>query len=74
LVGAVAREAIEAYGEETPSHPSGTGAFRLKRYVRSSKIVLERNPDYRSRGGGTSTRATNSLRAFAERMRGKRLP
>ncbi len=49
LSGAVAREAIETYGDDAASHPVGTGPFRLKRYVRSSKIVLEANPGYRSR-------------------------
>jgi len=49
LVGAVAREAIEAYGDEAASHPVGSGPFRLKRYTRSSKIVLEANPGYRER-------------------------
>ena len=47
LSGAVAREAIEAYGDESAARPVGTGPFRLKRYVRSSKIVLEANPGYR---------------------------
>jgi oligopeptide transport system substrate-binding protein len=47
LSGAVAREAIEHYGEESAAHPVGSGPFRLKRYVRSSKIVLEANPGYR---------------------------
>jgi ABC-type transport system substrate-binding protein len=49
LAGAVAREAIEAYGDEAASHPVGSGPFRLKRYTRSSKIVLEANPGYRER-------------------------
>ena len=44
LSGAVAREAIEHYGDESAAHPVGTGPFRLKRYTRSSKIVLEANP------------------------------
>jgi ABC-type transport system substrate-binding protein len=47
LSGAVAREAIEHYGEEAPAKPVGTGPFRLKSYTRSSKIVLEANPGYR---------------------------
>src|ERR671937_1952761 len=46
---AVAREVIEAYGDESPSHPVGTGPFLLKRYVRSSKIVLARSPNYRGK-------------------------
>ncbi len=49
LSGAVAREAIEAYGDEAAAHPVGTGPFRLKSYRRSSKIVLEANPGYRER-------------------------
>ena len=47
LSGAVAREAIQAYGDESAAKPVGTGPFRLKRYVRSSKIVLEANSGYR---------------------------
>lgn len=47
LAGAVAREAIEHYGDESSAHPVGSGPFRLKRYTRSSKIVLEANPGYR---------------------------
>ncbi|HEU4921552.1 MAG TPA: ABC transporter substrate-binding protein [Burkholderiales bacterium] len=47
LAGAVAREAIESYGDESAARPVGTGPFRLKRYVRSSKIVLEANPGFR---------------------------
>jgi ABC-type transport system substrate-binding protein len=47
LAGAVAREAIERYGDEAGAHPVGSGPFRLKRYVRSSKIVLEANPGFR---------------------------
>src|SRR5205814_2002281 len=74
LVGAVAREAIEAYGEESPSHPVGTGAFRLKRYVRSSKIVLERNPAYRAKQWNFEPGDNAHFRAIAERMRGKRVP
>ncbi|WP_225869995.1 ABC transporter substrate-binding protein [Glaciimonas sp. PCH181] len=45
--GAVAREVIEKYGQDTGRHPIGTGAYFLKDYVPRSKIVLEANPDYR---------------------------
>jgi oligopeptide transport system substrate-binding protein len=47
LAGAVAREAIEHYGDESAAKPVGSGPFRLKSYTRSSKIVLEANPGYR---------------------------
>ncbi len=43
----VAREVIEKYGEDTMAHPVGTGPYVLKEWIRASKIVLERNPNYR---------------------------
>ena len=43
----VAREVIEAYDADTMAHPVGTGAYVLKEWVRRSKIVLERNPNFR---------------------------
>lgn len=45
--GAVAREVIEAYGNDTGRHPVGTGPYVLKNYVPRSKVILEANPDYR---------------------------
>ena len=73
LTGAVAREAIEAYGDDTESHPVGTGPYLLKSYTRSSKIVLEANPGYRGKTwdsrGGTTLDAE-----IAAQMRGKTLP
>jgi oligopeptide transport system substrate-binding protein len=46
----VAREVVAKYGESdgrVMSNPVGTGPYRLAQWVRSSKIVLEANPDYR---------------------------
>lgn len=47
LFGAVAREVVEAYGDDIMAHPVGTGPFRLAAWTRSSRIVLERNPGFR---------------------------
>ena len=47
---AVAREVVEAYadvGGRVMSNPVGTGPYKLANWVRSSKIFLEANPDYR---------------------------
>ncbi len=46
-LGAVAREVVEAYGDQIMAHPVGTGPFRLAQWKRTSRIVLERNPTYR---------------------------
>ena len=43
----VAREIIEAYAQDTMAHPVGTGPYILKEWTRRSKIVLERNTNYR---------------------------
>jgi oligopeptide transport system substrate-binding protein len=54
-LGAVAREVIEAYSD-TNAHPIGTGAFALKDWQRSSRIILVRNPRYHSTEGENSAR------------------
>ncbi len=45
--GAVAREVVEAYGDDVQAHPVGTGPYTLKEWRRGARIVLEANPDYR---------------------------
>ena len=47
LVVPVAHEAIDGYANDTMAHPVGTGPYVLKEWVRRSKIVLEKNPNYR---------------------------
>src|SRR5690348_1002447 len=74
LVGAVAREAIDAYGEDTNSHPVGTGPYLLKKYVRSSKITLEANPGYRGKVWDFEPGEDPRNREIAARMKGKKLP
>ena len=72
----VAREVIEAYGEDTHGHPVGTGPYMLKEWVRRSKIVLEKNPNYR--GFELDTRYADPSdewdRRAMDELRGKRLP
>jgi hypothetical protein len=47
VFGVVAREVVEAYGDKIMDHPVGTGPFRLVEWRRSSRMVLERNPNFR---------------------------
>ncbi len=75
LVGALAREVVEFYGERIGEHPVGTGPFVLKSWKRSSRIVLARNPRYRDvRWDETPPAGDARLRSDAERLRGRRLP
>jgi ABC-type transport system substrate-binding protein len=47
FTGIVPHEAVEEYGREFLNHPVGTGPFKLSEYNPSSKIVWDRNPNYR---------------------------
>src|SRR5260221_7095168 len=74
LSGAVAREVIEFYGEDTNAHPVGSGPYRLKHYTRSSKIVLEANPGYRKKIWDLQPGDDPLDKEIAAQMKGKRLP
>jgi ABC-type transport system substrate-binding protein len=75
LFGAVAREVVEAHGDAIMAHPVGTGPFRLVDWRRSSRIVLERNPNYRDeRFDGAAAGDEPRLRQVAAALRGQRLP
>ncbi len=75
LFGALAREVVEAYGEEIMAHPVGTGPFRLAQWRRSSLIVLERNPGYRERFYEAQPQPDDAAgQAILARLKGRRLP
>ena len=71
---AVAREVVEAYGNDIGAHPVGTGPYRLAEYKRSTRIVLEANAGYR--GEVFSERAPDDPgdAAIARYLAGKTLP
>jgi ABC-type transport system substrate-binding protein len=75
ISGAVAREVMEAYPGKEMEHPVGTGPFRLAQWVRSSKLVLERNPRYREHLYDEAAPADDARsQAIAQRLKGRRLP
>ena len=75
LLGAVAREVVDAYGEDIPAHPVGTGPFRLVQWRRSSLIVLEKNPSYREVYYDAEPAADDAEgQALVARFKGTRLP
>ena len=75
FTGAVAREVVDFYGDKIGEHPVGTGAFVLKDWKRSSRIVLAKNPNYREVLFDESAPAGDArLQASAARFLGRRLP
>ena len=74
LVGAVARETIAAYGDDTNAHPVGTGPYVLQRYVRSSKMVLAKNPAFRDMRWQATPGNDPADQHIVARMQGKKLP
>ena len=75
LVGAVAREVVEAHGLAVTEHPVGTGPFRLASWKRSSLVVLERNPRYRDEFYDEEAPADDhEAQAVAALLKGRKLP
>lgn len=75
VAGAVAREVIEAYPGSTMQHPVGTGPYRLVQWTRSSKMVLERNPNYREHFYEAEPAPNDAAgQAILAQMKGRRLP
>ena len=73
--GALAREVVEHYGDKVGEHPVGTGPFRLTQWKRSSRMVLERNPNYREVFYNETPPAEDArLVAVAGQLKGRRLP
>jgi ABC-type transport system substrate-binding protein len=72
---AVAREVVEAYGDDIGSHPVGTGPYRLAFWKRSSKIAFEPNPNFREEYFEAAPAADDAEgQAILARQKGKRLP
>jgi ABC-type transport system substrate-binding protein len=72
---AVAREVVEKYGGDVGSHPVGTGPYRVAFWKRSSKIVLEPNPNYREEYFDGEPGADDAEgQAILRLQKGKRMP
>jgi len=68
-----AKEVVEKYAAEIINHPIGTGPYKIKEWVRGSKIVLEKNANFRSElypSAGSDEDKTKGLLAAS----GQKLP
>ena len=75
ILPAQAREVVKFYGENIGAHPVGTGPFRLVQWVRGSKIVLARNPQYRAVTYDAQPAPDDAEgQALLARFKGRRLP
>ena len=72
---AVAREVVEAHGDQIMTHPVGTGPFRLGAWRRGTQIVLERNAQYRERTFDGEPAADDlEAQVVLRQLKGRRLP
>jgi ABC-type transport system substrate-binding protein len=75
VLGAVAREVGEKYGDKIMEHPVGTGPFKLDQWTRSSKITFVRNPNFREVYYEAEPPVDDARsQAIYQQLKGKRLP
>jgi len=75
FTGALAREVVEAYGDKVGEHPVGTGPYRLAQWKRSSRMLLQKNPNYREVLYDEQPPPGDArLQAIAQQFKGRRLP
>ena len=74
---AVAREVVDMYADEggrVMSNPVGTGPYKLVKWIRSSKIFLEANPDYRGFVWDFQPGSDPEDARLVAEMKGKKMP
>ena len=75
MLGLLAREVVEKYGDKIMEHPVGTNAWVLKEWRRSSLMVFEKNANFRELYYDEKPPAGNPvLAAQVKALQGRRLP
>lgn len=72
--GAVAKEVIETYGEQSGLHPVGTGPYMIEKYAPRHKIMLTSNPQYRGYIWDFQSSGTPRDAQIIQQMKGKKMP
>jgi oligopeptide transport system substrate-binding protein len=74
---AVAREVVDMYADaagRVMANPVGTGPYKLVKWIRSSKIFLEANPDYRGFIWDFQPGSDPEDARIVAEMKGKKMP
>jgi ABC-type transport system substrate-binding protein len=75
ILGIVAREVVEKYGDDIMAHPVGTGPFMLSEWKHSSRMTFVKNPNYRAEFFDEDAPPGDKVgEAIAKHLKGKRLP
>ena len=75
IMGAVAREVVEFYGDRIMEHPVGTGPYRLAEWRRSSFMAFEKNPGFRETYYDLQADPADAAAvAAAAKLKGRRIP
>jgi ABC-type transport system substrate-binding protein len=71
---AVAREVVDAYGQDFGAHPVGTGPYVLGEYRRNTRITLNANPNFREVTYTPAGPIPADAQPIAAALKGRRLP
>ena len=75
ILGIVAREVVQKYGDDIMEHPVGTGPFMLSEWKRSSRMTFVKNPNYRHEVFDSTPPPGDKVgEEVARHLRGKTLP
>lgn len=72
--GAVAKEVIDTYQDQSGLHPVGTGPYMIEKYAPRHKIVLTANPEYRGEIWDFKSSGSARDEQIIKQMKGKRMP
>ena len=73
-LAAVAREAVEFYGNDIGAHPVGTGPFQVSSSLEGSRLILVANPNFREEFFNAEPGDDPVAKKIAAELKGRKLP